>query len=396
MKEYITIHQVGPLHDLTIEVKPMTVVIGPSSSGKSILMKVLALFRYLFKMANVRSYLHNASISRSPFRLRFDQLTKANGLHTLFSPESQVVYAVVTNDGTRYEIKYQNKKLATLPAIANAHLSFWKESYISESRNMIPNWLAHPAANRNASMGFYFNETLHDFDRSSDRGVHVALPHVGMTYDVHIAGGIKRYTVTPTDGRHATITLDQASSGVQTSAAIPIILNYFAHDFSFTDAFRESVLSYLFEGGRLRDYKPTIEFTALSKALHVHIEEPELSLDPMSQCRLVECVVDLMHQASNNERRLHVMMATHSPYVLTMLNCLIHAAQAGAKHPDQAAAIIPQQYWMDHTQVAAYKLTDGHIEDLVDDEIHFIKAEEIDHVSTHVYDLEDQLSALDD
>jgi len=56
---------------------------------------VLALFRYLFKMANVRSYLHNASISRSPFRLRFDQLTKANGLHTLFGPASQVSPAVL-------------------------------------------------------------------------------------------------------------------------------------------------------------------------------------------------------------------------------------------------------------------------------------------------------------
>ena len=57
MKEYITIHNVGPLrHIEQLEILPLTVLIGESAIGKSTLMKVLVLMRYLYKLANIRSF----------------------------------------------------------------------------------------------------------------------------------------------------------------------------------------------------------------------------------------------------------------------------------------------------------------------------------------------------
>ena len=67
MKEYITIKNVGPLKDIErMSVRPLTVLIGESAIGKSTLMKVLVLMRYLFKRANIRSFLKHSSITNSP------------------------------------------------------------------------------------------------------------------------------------------------------------------------------------------------------------------------------------------------------------------------------------------------------------------------------------------
>ena len=56
MKEYITIKDFGPLKQIeNLQLKPFTILIGESASGKSTLMKVVAMMRYLYKMANIRS-----------------------------------------------------------------------------------------------------------------------------------------------------------------------------------------------------------------------------------------------------------------------------------------------------------------------------------------------------
>ena len=64
MKESIHIQNFGPLRDVRIDdIKPLTVLIGDSASGKSALMKVVALMRYIYKRANIYSYLKNAGVS---------------------------------------------------------------------------------------------------------------------------------------------------------------------------------------------------------------------------------------------------------------------------------------------------------------------------------------------
>ncbi len=77
MKEYITIKGFGPLKNIeNLEIKPFTVLIGESASGKSILMKVVAMMRYIYKMSNIRSYLYRSKITKSPFRFSLDTMMK--------------------------------------------------------------------------------------------------------------------------------------------------------------------------------------------------------------------------------------------------------------------------------------------------------------------------------
>lgn len=69
MKEFITIKNFGPLINIeNLEIKQFTLLIGESASGKSTLMKVVSMMRYLYKMANIRSYLYWSKITKSPYR----------------------------------------------------------------------------------------------------------------------------------------------------------------------------------------------------------------------------------------------------------------------------------------------------------------------------------------
>ena len=114
MTESIHIKNFGPLRDVKIDdIKPLTVLIGDSASGKSTLMKVVALMRYIYKMVNVRAYLKNAGISKSPFRLRFDSLLH-DGLRQMITPETELEYTVHMPSGQEYTIAYKNGMKANI------------------------------------------------------------------------------------------------------------------------------------------------------------------------------------------------------------------------------------------------------------------------------------------
>ena len=50
MKESIIIKNLGPLKEVEIrDIKPLTVFIGKSASGKSTIMKIIVLMRYIYK-----------------------------------------------------------------------------------------------------------------------------------------------------------------------------------------------------------------------------------------------------------------------------------------------------------------------------------------------------------
>ena len=60
MNEYLLIENFGPIDEIILDdIRPFTVFIGESGSGKSTIMKVLSLFRWMYKRVNLRSYLQH-------------------------------------------------------------------------------------------------------------------------------------------------------------------------------------------------------------------------------------------------------------------------------------------------------------------------------------------------
>lgn len=353
MKEYITIKKFGPLTNIeNLEIKPFTFLIGESASGKSTLMKVIAMMRYLYKMANIRSYLYRSKITKSPFRIRLDSMLKRQGMTKMFSKESIIVYRAQMEDGREYEVRIENGSLKKAQIIEEKHLTFSKDSYVSENRNIIPTWTHTSWKNKGATLGFYFHETNEDFGKASEGDKELLMDYVGMKMIItHPKGKPTRYQIVPTDNHHAPIELTEASSGIQASAPLALITDYFAKDFSFKEAFNRSVMSYLYETDNLSKFKAVTEPTALPKMINIHIEEPELSLFPDAQCKLIE---NILHTASHpaNDRSVNMMFATHSPYILNYLNIVLNQTKEGR------AKLTPDN-------LAVYRIFDGETQDLV-------------------------------
>lgn len=367
MKESILIQNIGPLREVYIEdIKTITLLIGESASGKSTLLKVLILMRYLYKMLNIRTYLKHAKISTSPFRLRIDKLL-SDELKEALNGQSVIEYKVQMGE-REYCIRHDgsqrgNKKWQLVKQIAPQDLIFFKEAFVAETRNLIPQWQARGSSVRGKALDFYFQETFDDFMAATAAISEQKLGHLGFTMSVRRTTNGKQIYIAPQDNRHAPIKLQHASSGIQNSASLLTNVRYFSREFSFQDAFKRSVLHYLLESDKLAKFSPSIEWKDLPKHIHIHIEEPEISLYPEAQRALLdEMVREVCHRPHEDGRQVGVMMATHSPYLLNQLNVLLEASyheEGRAQHP-----------YLKAEEVAVYHLVDGEARSLMgtDDE----------------------------
>lgn len=340
-------------------------------------MKVLVLMRYLYKRANIRSFLKHSKITNSPFRIRFESLVKTTNLVSLFQGDSYIRYEVHADSGNVYCIEYGNSKSKrlVLPEIMEEDLTFWKESFVSENRNVIPSWSANALTNKNASLGFYFHETMNDFAQAVKDNKEYDLSYLGLRLSVkHPKGRPVKLTVMPADDSYGAIELTEASSGIQTSTPLAVIVQHFARDYSFKEAFRRSVLDYLYDNELLTKFSPVIELADLPKFVHIHLEEPELSLFPDAQCRLIDELVRTAHSAYNDDRKMGIIMATHSPYILNYLNVLLRQTAQGRAR-------------VEAEEMAVYRIFEGNAQSLM-------ATDENGKVVVDTYDLTEMMSAI--
>lgn len=361
MKESIKIKGLGPIQDIEInDIKPLTVFIGESGSGKSLLMKTLILFRYIYKMLNIRWYLKNAGVNRSRFHLKMESLLSPE-LKEYFNNKNLEIEYGVTINGNKHSIIYRNGKIdrtSTDKNILNEDLVFLKESWISEMRNIIPEWSASGNAAKkntprsNRMLDFYFQETFNDFQDATESAGEFPLEYLDAKLTVENKNGSKKYWFSPIDKSYPKMELKYGSSGMQTSSSIMTLVQYFSNDFSFKDAISRSIINYLYESDTLRLFKPDMEPNAMSKIVQIHIEEPELNLFPLAQCRLIEEIVKTAFCTRKKDREMNIMMATHSPYIVNFLNVLLH------QNKSDRAKIAPDD-------LAVYRLYEGRIQSLL-------------------------------
>lgn len=356
LKESLIIKNIGALKDVNLhDLKPLTVLIGESASGKSTLMKVIILMRYIYKRINIKAYLNNSNIDGAIFRIRFQDLLK-DGVGNLISKDSEIEYTVEINNH-QYVVLYKNGKLSVPNLIPNEDLIFTKESWVSEMRSVIPVWASKGSLVKGSSFGFYFDETYKDFDEATDTVKSIDLDYLGMKLEV-VKGGNnqKKYMIAPKNGSYQAFELKYASSGTQTTAPLITLLKYFSSDFSFQEAMRRSIIMMLFEKNLTEKYHPSIELGNLPKYVHVHAEEPELSLDPKAQRGLVNSMMHyVFHQPQ--DRNMSLVLATHSPYIINHLNVLLRASYT--------------KFWkktfpyVTPDDIAAYKVSNGTLVDLM-------------------------------
>lgn len=341
MNEYLFIDNFGPLKHIEIkDITPLTVFIGESGSGKSTIMKVLCLFRWIYKKICIRSYLRNSGIAKSPFRFQFEQLKKTNGFEDFFYPETIIIYRRGKN-----EISYKNGKLYSDIIIDNSEISLDKISFISDKRNTIPELLAK---NVSITKSFYLNETWQDFSQAVDDFDNIDIPYLGVKLAKRkVQNGYKFFIVGNKENEYQ-VDFEDSSSGMQNVAPLITIVNYFVNKYDLIKSFNRAILSVLSENDLLSKFKSEQDIGKVNyKNLFFHIEEPELSLYPESQLKLMEQLVDLCFKNENKIFNTTCMITTHSPYIINYLNLLI-----------KNKSLIFQN-------VSVYQVMDGYLSDLM-------------------------------
>lgn len=358
MKESIYIKNLGPIESIEIEgIKPFTVLIGESGSGKSTLMKAIALFRWIYKMQNIRSYLKHSGISKSPFTFRMESYIKNCGFEQFIRKNTEIIYTVEFTEVNQYKISYLNNKLTVLSGseiIRKEDIQFNKISFISETRSVIPLWSDKGASLTGSSLGFYFNEVYRDFDLASEHINELELSYLNLKLAIKKTNTGKKYSIKSKETGDFEIDFKNSSSGIQNSVPVLLITEHFSKKFNFEKAFNKSVLNYLSNTDNLTDFKPVKNLKQIKKQIFLHIEEPELSLYPDAQCQLINDIINKSFITNSNS--VEVFLSTHSPYIINHLNLLI---KANEKNKLINGANI------NYGNVGVYQVVNGRIEDLM-------------------------------
>jgi hypothetical protein len=397
----LTVKNFSVIKDAELEFGKITVLIGPQSSGKSLLCK-LAYFlgREVIKIAvdmaaNRVSSLEFKSAVQKEFEKWFPRGGWGNGMWSVsFTEEKYEVQVscpvkgasttdVVFSPGWPFEGAYvkqlqeaedtqREHGFLLVPALqSKAALEFFKVAGrgVWDSSTYIP------------TQRSYFVEIKKGY-RSLAAG---ADPISAQFADV-FANGLKpsasgsripkflggeivswqnEWMLSFTDGRF--LALSDLSSGSKETLPILTTLDYYesqrrsSGNLPSAELYKEKLYSY-------------DDFV---------IEEPEASVFPQTQYELVKEFAALANQ---EDFLPQFTITTHSPYILSAFNDLIEAGKLGAENGLGAEVneIIPEKYWVKPGDFRAYSIHDGKLESIMDKETGLINGEYLDAISNKI------------
>ena len=199
--------------------------------------------------------------------------------------------------------------------------------------------------------------------------------------------------------------LHNVSSGMKSVSIIELISTYFTTDNEYMESKYTEFIVNLFIKSKNKDTKNKDTNSFLQNLRNVKldkqryslfIEEPELSLFPNAQKKMIEYLVDLCFRF-NAQKNIQIAFSTHSPYMLSSLNCLLLAHQVGSANVDMKAkveSIVSSKFWLDIDKFNAFVVENGKVNSIIDKESKLILADKIDGVSEKLDEIFDSLLEL--
>ena len=398
------IKNVGPIRQVDIKLNRFNFFIGPQSSGKSTVAKILSSCMWLEK--EVLTTLNDKVLADGAAFVRLvESFHKIEGY---FEDGSFVQY-----DTDCISIMYSDKDIK-ITRKKNEDYRREKICYIPAERNMV----TLPEL-----QGFEFGHTnirSFLFDWFNAREFFV----VGNKTDV-LNLGVKYYydseqskikdRIEHVNGRTYQIALSSASSGLQSLTPLLVMLQYYTDEyfrsyneklsFDADTKLKKTINTLLNELNKIKEmpnykdeerarlaqevniqsFTDTLEKQLLdlkilsffSRLMVPHrssfiIEEPEQNLYPSTQMDLLDLVVE----RCNGERKHHCTITTHSPYILNQLNLLVKRFDVGAT--DCAA--------LNWEEISVWAVKDGEVRDLKVRNAHLINPEYLSEPLDRIYE----------
>jgi predicted ATPase len=129
-----------------------------------------------------------------------------------------------------------------------------------------------------------------------------------------------------------------------------------------------------------------------NRKVFIVFEEPEAHLYPEAQ----KAVSELIALLANNSEGNQVLITTHSPYILSSFNNLLYAHAVAEKgRREEVSALIDEPFHLASNNVSALKVGGGSFRSIIDEDEKLIRTEEIDEVSAEINDTFEKLFDLD-
>ena len=414
----IRIKNFGPIkegytdsEDGFFEIQRLSVFIGEQGSGKSTIIKLIATFLWLEK-ACVRGDYQIDSFTAD----HFIDLCKNQKLQGYFTQTTELTFL-----GTEYSFTYIQAQNSFHVKKRNAETYVRpKIMYIPSERNLLA---VLEDAEKIQRLPIMLQNIIGELD-SAKRTYLPEYFELHLPYHTVFFSKPQMRIFIKEKKTNAIVSLSEASSGLQSLVPLSIVTNY------LSDSVNEDVLSKLTQlskyekdalfpvikdklnikdGSAMESLLKTFFMSGISKMLPQNVsgklkdilkpyinscfinivEEPEQNLFPTSQVTILN---DLLINLNKNEDNV-LIIATHSPYILSAINNYIYAKKLQTM--GKRTKSISDNCLLDYTDVVAYSLEDGYVKNIMDDESKIIDTTIIDNCASQINTIYDELYVLE-
>ncbi len=404
---HLIIRNIGPVKLAEIELKRFNFIIGPQSSGKSTIAKILSTCSWVEKeMATTID--EHAVADAAAFRALMDDFHK---MTDYFVEDSEIQFETdvvkISLKGESFNVQLKNQELYRREKIC----------YIPSERNSVtlPELQGYefgPTNLRSFLFDWFNAREFYGKDNKTD------ILDLGVRYFYDPNEQKFKDRIEHVNGKTYQIPLGSASSGLQSVIPLQIMIQYYSNQYFKTFADKTSfdsdvktrtiqarvidkyVLNVAYPGFNplersklikkqndlihegnpearelLNKYREELERLTVPVRTAYIVEEPEQNLYPSTQRDLLNFIV----ASCNGERAHSLTITTHSPYIINQLNLLLKAADRNEKV--NGAAII-------FDEMNVFAVQDGEIRDLKvqNDDIHLIDTAKLSEDITEIYE----------
>lgn len=364
----------GPIVDsIKIELTPLMVLIGRQSAGKSTFMKVLCFCRWVEKKIMVST---DDMVNQYTHYNRFvKELKQFHRLNDEFFQEStELIF-----DGDNISIEYRgvngNAKIVRKKSFAEKRFNT-KLSYIPAERNLISAIQnvdkTYKATEKDVLFNFIYEWDEAKAPYTSEHPFKLAATG-GFSYmNKSSADVLLREDGTETPAFYA-------SSGMQSVMPMDVMTNYITNRVGKNASLSMHERNEICKTDNGHSYR-RLEY----QSAQLFIEEPEQNLYPESQKLVVLSLVRSLKKAlENGSEQSMIVVTTHSPYVMSVVNVLLVAAIVKEKGLEQT--VVADDCILPSKSISGYYIDEkGLFQNIMANEIPMLSGNDLDGVSDWV------------